>query len=154
MSEDKYFDQLSKCLEDTGLSEVAPNLEALKEALSIDGTKLGTLTSQKISSLIFTLSRYQLYLQLQCNIRSVKRNTAKRQFEIEQGKALIKLPSSKLTVKEKAAKVLEEHEGLANLESKYATADDECTLFHKTPEMVLEIINALKKELSIRSGSN
>jgi len=153
MSEDQHFKSLNRCLEETGLGSITPQPEALKEALSIDGTMLGTLSAQKISSLIFTLTRYQLYLQLQSNMRTVKRDSTKRRYELELGKTMIKLQKSKLTVKEKAAQALEDNPNLAVLEENWYKAESEATLFHKTPEMVMEIANALKKELSVRGNT-
>ena len=146
-------DDLTKSLEEVGLDLVVPNNEALREALTLDGSMLSSLTNQKISSMIFTLSRFQLYLQVHSNVRTLNHKKAKREFEKELNSTLIQLKCPKsYTVKEKVAQAFIENPNLTDMEEKVVNAEGHEILFHKTPESILEIINALKKELSTRGN--
>ena len=148
-----YKKQILNSLEEVGLDTMVPKTNPLVEIAAIDGESLSTLSSQKISSLIFNLSRYQVYLQVQCNVRSARFKRAKRDYNLLLFRVLSEMKGSKLTVKEKTAKALTDNPDLAVLELELAEAEAEDTVFQNIPTSTVEIINSLKKELSIRANS-
>jgi hypothetical protein len=146
----QYEQEILTCLSGLGLDSIAPNEAVFREALSLAGEDISSMPINRISKLIFTLSQYQVYLQLQANIQSAKYRKAKRDFELELNRTLIQVKESKMTIKEKTAKAFEINEQLSVLEEAMTVAEGKDIALHKIPESALEIINALKKELSIR----
>jgi hypothetical protein len=142
---------MSDPLEETFLNKIAIDGDVLARALSYDGEAITNLTDTQLSSTLYDLSKYQIYLQLHANIRTANYAAAKRAFESELGKVLISLKaSSKATSKEKIALAIQHNERLQQLEENVATTEMEEILFRKVPEQAVELVNALKKELSRR----
>lgn len=147
-------DLLQQSLTDTFLDQIQIKGDILSTALSYDGETITNLTDSKLSATLYDLSKYQVYLQLHANIRTTTLISAKRAYNNELRKTMVslsdmKLPS-KMTVKEKEAKAMEENPRLQELELKLEEAEKQEALFRKVPEQTLELVNALKKELSRR----
>ena len=149
---DSYESNLQRSLESCGLDLIVPDGSAFREALSLDGTQISSLSNEKLQSIIYTLSRYLMYLQLQYNVRSAKHVKAKRDYELALSKALVTVKGSKLTVKEKTAIALESDESLALLEELSMKTEGEEIVFKRTPDAIVEMINSLKRALGSTRG--
>lgn len=147
-------ESLSQSLNDTFLDQIQINGSVLSTVLSYDGETITNLTDKQLSSTLFDLSRYQVYLQLHANIRVTTLISAKRAYANELRRTLINMSEikGKLTVKEKEARAMDQNPKLQELEEALEEAEKQEALFRKVPEQTLEIVNALKKELSRRGG--
>ena len=150
----RMSDALYKSLNDTFLDRIQIKESVLDRVLSYDGEQITNLTDKQLSSTLFDLSRYQTYLQLHANIRTTTLISAKRAYTNELRRTIISMSEikGKMTVKEKEAKAMEENPKLQQLEDALEEAEKQEALFRKVPEQTLELVNALKKELSRRGG--
>jgi hypothetical protein len=134
------------------LLDYAPDMKGVEEILQLKGRNLSTLSETKLSEYVFTITQYQLYLQLHHNIRNIEYLTAEGEYERAVDKALIGLPDKKQTVKEKIATAIETNPHIKELLVKMEKARNRHILFNKIPDAFIEWGNAIKKELSIRTS--
>ena len=144
------IDTLQKSISDTMITSICPNKDQLAEALSLQSDELSALTERELSKYIYTLSQYIVYLQVQCNSRHIKYLESKRRYELALAKGSISIEAK--TLKEKARIALSNDPELQKYEKILRITEADYMLFEKIPESVTELVNALKKELSIRIG--
>lgn len=145
---------LEKALSDTFLDQIQINRSILETALRYDGEQITNLTDKSLSATLYDLSRYQIYLQLHANIRLTTLISAKRAYQNELRRTVIRMSEmkEKMTVKEKEARAIEDNPILRQLEEEFEEAEKQEALFRRVPEQTIELVNALKKELSRRGG--
>jgi hypothetical protein len=139
--------KIESSLADTKIDQISPD-ETIEEAIAVQGYQLSTLSDSKLSEYIYTLAQYVSFLQVQCNVREVATNEAKRNYEFAVAKAVTKIEGK--TIKERMTQALIESEALQKLEQEYRIAEADLTIFKRVPESISDIGNAFKKELAIR----
>jgi hypothetical protein len=147
---EQYDKAVLETVELTRLSSVVTYSEEVDRILSLSGRELTNLTDSKLSQYLFTLTNHITYVQLHYNIRNMWHLRAKGKYELELNKALAEMASSKLTVKEKTAKAMENPK-LTELYEDWKSKEAQYTMLHKIPESLLEVANSIKKEMTIRS---
>lgn len=142
---------LKQSLEGTGLEKITmPGELLLTWALTFNPESVVSMPSEDISKAIFVISRYVVFLQAQANLREASLYHEKENFNIAIAEKISKYPTG--TVAERQAKALNDHEDLRMLKDRVMSAKINYLMFQKIPDSFLEVINALKKELSRRSG--
>lgn len=142
-------DKLEESLAATCLDKISPSQIPLQRVLSLVGNDLSALVDKELSSYIYTLAQYQVFLQAQCNSRHIKFLEAKRAFDLGVAREL-NTSDGKRTVKERTNGILLTNTLVQELEKDMRIKEADFLLFDKIPEAVAELTNALKKELSIR----
>ena len=140
--------EFTKELKAVGLDKININLKDIEDITSLDGKNLSNITNQRLTAYVFSITQYQLYIQLHHNIRNVEYSRAKVAFEQALNKALVGI-GGKNPVKEKTAVAMEDPE-LQRLQKEMLAAEARSTLFNKVPEAFTEVANSLKKELNLR----
>jgi len=135
---------------DTKIDQVIPREDLLEVVLAVQGDAIYALTDNQLTSYIFVLSQYQLFLQVQANVKYIKFIEAKRTFDLKMSREVSK-NKEKATIKEKEANALSSSEELQGFEKAMVVRQADYLLFEKVPESVAEIANALKKELGLRA---
>lgn len=129
---------------------INPEEDVLNQVLSMHSGEVDTLSNKELFQYIFALSKYQLFLQVQGNIRNINQLEAKRKYEFALDRAALNFNEKTIKAKEVKAKL--ENEDIQKLEEDYYIKEAEYLLFNKVPECVEQLINALKKEFSARNG--
>jgi len=126
--------------------------EQLQWALSLNPEDLVVLPVEDISKAIFIYAQYIVFVQAQLNVREASLMYEKRKFNRAVAKAISKYPKG--TVAEREAKAFEDNEDLRMLEQQYLKAQTNFVMFQKMPDSMAEVVNALKKELTRRTGGS
>lgn len=140
--------KIEDSLSDTYIDQVSPDGDSLKKILSLSGYELNALDDSIVTQYIYTLTQYLVFLQVQTNVRQIKYLDTKRQYELALSKAIAN--TSGKTIKERSKLALIENDAVQKLEQSFKVAEADYILFTKIPDSILELINAFKKELSIR----
>lgn len=143
--------KVTSTLEVTRIHKLTPDLDAVDEVLGISGRDLSSLSASKLSEYIYTLTQHIVYLQSYCNIKTWQYIEAKRQYELALNRELsTHHVGTKLTVAEKKAHILGESPEIQALYSSMVEKEAEHSVLDKIPEQFVELVNAFKKELSLR----
>lgn len=142
-------ENLTKSINSTLVDRIAPNTGLLETVLALQGDLISTLTDQQLTSYMYTLAQYQVFLHTQVNLKNIRFMESKREFEFALAKETVK--STAKTVKEKEFNALINNEHLQELEKKMRLREAEYVLYDKVPDSISEITNALKKELGLRA---
>lgn len=146
--ENPTITRLEKSMDKSKIFQIKPEKTELDRVLSIQSSDLVNMTDQEISRSIYTLCQHQVWLQAYCNIKHIKYLDAKRVYDLHLAKATLGMQGK--TLKEKNLKVYLESKELQDLEKDLKIKEEDYLLFDKIPEAIGELVNALKKELSIR----
>jgi len=141
--------KITTSLEETKIDHISPEADGLDKALAVKGYDISSLADAEISQHMYTLSQYIVFLQVQCNVRQIKYIDAKRMYELAIAKAVANQTGK--TVKERTNTALLESGELQRLEQDYRLTEADFILFSKVPDSILEVVNAFKKELSLRT---
>lgn len=145
----ELLNKLAKSLSDTRIDKIKPNPDLIEKVLSIQGIDFPNIQDHELSQHLYTLSQYLVFLNLQCNARQIKFLEAKRKFEFEQAKLVATIEGK--TIKERESTAILNNEVLQTLEKDMRQKEYDFILFNKVPDSVTEIVNAIKKELSVRN---
>jgi len=149
MTDLKINDMLRKSLEGSKLDQIAFGNETILDwALNLEADHVITLPASEISKAIYALSKYVGFLQGQMNAREFALSEEKSYFNRKISLAITNYPKG--TVQERESKALESSEELRMLEDRVSQAKSDYLMCQKMPDMIIERINALKKELSRR----
>lgn len=146
---DAVKDRIAQSLLDTRLGSISPDYEEIETILSLKGSRLSFLTSKDLTHYIYSLSQYLIFLQVQVNIRNIKYIDAKKAYETALAREM-STKDTKRTLKEKTSEVLLSSEKLQQLSQALQVKEADYRLFDKIPDHILELVNALKKELATR----
>lgn len=141
---------INKTLKDLYMDNISlGNEDLVKYALALDPEKLADYTGEEVSKFILALTQYAAFVQAQLNIKESICLYEKRKFELRLGELSFRY---KGTVTEKKAQALKDSIELKHLEDSVTDALVSKQICEKIPDMVLEIVNALKKEAGRRNG--
>lgn len=149
-----FDEQVNHTLHTTGLDLMTSSeLDTeVKRLLKLSGSDITSMPLTKLSETIFNSARYMMYIQLYYN--QVNANLIYLKKEHEQ--SLIKKASlikEGKTIKEKSVLALLQSDSLMEQDITIKQLEISVNLLHNIPEMLMELINALKKELQRRQTS-
>jgi len=145
---------LRNSLEGSKLDQIGyGNQTSLDWALNLDADDVSTLPPSDLSKAIYALSKYVGFLQGQMNAREFTLGEEKTHFNRKLSLAISE-QSKAGTVAEREARALRDSEELRLLQDRVSQAKADYLMCHKMPDMIIERINALKKELSRRDVKN
>lgn len=143
-------EKLEASISSTYIGMIEPDPDFLKEVLTTPAHQITTFSDSELTKAIYVLAQYQTFLQAQLNLREIKYLDAKRNYELELAKSSLGLAGK--TNKEKTTQALLNSEILQDLEKEVKITEYDFKLFQKIPDAILELGNALKKELSLRTN--
>lgn len=144
--------RLSASLADTRLDQLDPDRSALDKALKVQGHELSNMATEELTTHMYTLTQYTVFMNMQTNIRRIKFIEAKRDYEL----ALARELSTKQgkTVKERSSAAMLESPELQKLELEMRVREADHILFDNIPDSIAELASAMKKEIGNRYQGN
>ena len=144
--------QIDYTFKQTGLEAFAETelFDLSKKLLQLTGNDITTMPDITLSENIYNAARYMSFLQLYYNQANATYIHLKREHDLEVLKEVQKLKLNK-TIKEKTAYVIENIPGLYSQFEELQKLEITVNLLQKMPESVMELANALKKELQRRN---
>jgi hypothetical protein len=146
------LESITKSLDSTKIDMISPEPDILNKVLTLQSTQIQVLTEYDITRYIYVLAQYQIFLQVQCNVRNIRYLDSKRRYEFQLARELSNFEGK--TVKERTSTALLNSPDLQDLEKEMKIKEADYLLFDKIPDAIAEMSNALKKELSIRLPNN
>lgn len=147
----KLSELVSRSFDSTKISSIKPDPKLLEETLSMAPHNVPLMSDQELSERIFGLSQYQVYIQAQTNARNVKFINIKRRYEMALNQAASKIDPKVKTVKEREALALAGSDDLRKMLDDLTIAESDYLLFENIPQSMIELCNALKKEMALRT---
>lgn len=132
--------------------KIKPSVELIEEVFSYDFKKLDQASSEDISKYCAALAQYLVYMQYQRN--KVKIDMIKTKQYIDRAVFQIMDDSTLKKFKTKTAAkeaIITTSEELSKSREKLDTLDTELIMSEGMDKSILELINALKRELTRRS---
>lgn len=145
-------DQIEYIFKSTGLNILSSQdfQQEAQRLLNLTGSDITNMTDHKLSETIFTGSKYINFLQLYYNQANAEYVYLKKVHELELLKA-VHAENSKKTIKEKTAYVLDNNYSLKKQNDNLNSLEVTVNLLYNMPDRMTELVNALKKELQLRT---
>lgn len=155
MLHQKVMDRVYLFSEDMLLHYSAPNRNLVVEVMQFDAEGLSDLIDEQLSKYIVVLGQYLVMLQYNNNLKTIERALISKslEFAVNKSKVTEDFPAGSKTDKAKRAWVLANVEEARELDEQLTIADAELTLMSGMNSSVEALLNALKKEKSVRSPS-
>lgn len=134
----------------------SPNRELVTEILGFDAQQFGNLINDQLSKYILVLGQYLVMLQHNQNLKEIEHTLSLKNFEylVAKDKILKEVPKNIKTEKDRLVWVVENNEELKDLYENLLASEAEQTLMSGMCKAVEGLLNALKKELSIRCSDD
>lgn len=142
------LNKVSQSLEECKFHLIKPEKDLLDKILGLNGYTISSLDNNTLSSYLFALAQYQIFIQTQVNIRNIKYVESKRAYDLEMAREIQKTNAK--TIKEKNTTALLNSPILQELEKDMRVKYSDHIIFDKIPDSIAELSNALKKEIALR----
>jgi hypothetical protein len=146
-----FDEQVEFTLQSTGLDLVSSselNSETTK-LLKLSGSDITNMSSTKLSETIFNTARYMMYVQLYYNQVNANLIYLKKEHEQALVRFCTNIKEGK-TIKEKSVHALSQNTALSEQDQTIKQLEISVNILNNLPEMLMELTNALKKELQRR----
>jgi len=138
------------------LDKIKPNSCLIEEVFSLDASKIGTISDEKLRQYLIALGQYLITLQCEENKVDAISSSWQKSLDahifrvLNMGAAIV--PSKIKTVSEKRAWVLENDNDAKIIYTEYITADSKKKVLKNLTKPVEQFINTLKKEIDARES--
>ena len=136
------LNKVNSKLSEWGLSSIKKP-KPVEYILNMDYRKIDNLDLKRIDQILVILGQYQIYLQTQLNLWSMRKRRFKERYERELNRVAKDMNGKTLAAKK--AEALEKNEELKSLLEKYDEAASCVDLLYKIPDAIADLMINFRK---------
>jgi len=136
------INNLNEKLSKWGLASIKKP-KPIEHILNLDYKKIENMELKKIDAILVILGQYQIYLQTQLNMWSIRKRRLKEEYDRKINKIAKNIEGKTLTAKK--AEALEKSDELKSLLKEYEEAANSAELLHNIPGAIADLMINFRK---------